>query len=210
MDKGIFQIIILIIGFVAVVRGYRRGLTGQICGLMGMAFGVVCCLIFTLPLSEFLKTIMPPLVSFPFPPFVYSILSSTLIYFIVFWVFRFLSSILNSAFKIFGLGMLNRLFGSAFCLLKYLIPLSIIFNLILCIKPDSALLDYSKADDGNLVQAVLMLAPNLLDCLSVDDLSHALQLLDAKKISFNFKSSNNVINLECCHRADNYKNKNDA
>ena len=207
MTGGIYQIIVLAVAAFAVVRGFRKGFTGQICGVLGLAFGAVCSIIFSPEVAAILKSIVPNLTSFPFPPFIYSVVAASLIYSCVYAAFKAFTKILQKALRVFRVGMLDRLAGSAFCILKYMLALSIVYNIILCINPNSPLLNYSKADDGNMVQSVLLLAPGLLGCISADDLAHAMQLLDAKKISCNFHISPDVINYKTTGIADNKKQR---
>lgn len=193
MEGGIYQVIVLIVAAYALMKGFRRGIAGQICGVMGMAFAIVCSYLFSGEVAENLRMVFPKTGNYPFPSFLYSIVASALIYTFVYYCFKIFTRILRNAMRIFRLGMLDKLAGAAFSLFKYMLGLSLIYNLILCVKPDSPLMQYSRADDGNMVASVLMLAPDILGSLSVEDLSHAMQLLDAKKISCNFKSSNSVI-----------------
>ncbi len=51
----------------------------------------------------------------------------------------------------------------------------------------------ASADDGNVVECVMLLAPGLLGCGSVEDLAHILQLKEAKKISCNITPEAGVI-----------------
>lgn len=194
-EGGIYQLIIVCVGAFALAKGFRRGFTGQISGLLGLGFGAVFAMLFAPEVEVSLAEIFSEKINFPFPPFLYGIVASSLIYFAVYLAVRFLTGVIRNLMRSLHIGMLDRLFGSAFCLFKYLMVVSIVYNLILCIKPDSSLLEYSKAADGNLVQDVLMLAPAVLGCFNADDLSHAMQLLDAKKISCNFNAREDVIKM---------------
>ena len=74
--------------------------------------------------------------------------------------------------------------------------LSIIYNLLLCINPDSRLMRWQNANDGNIVEEVLALSPALLGGLGAEELSHQVQLREARKISCNQSGTGGVINLE--------------
>lgn len=196
MSGGTYQIIVVAVAAFALIRGFQKGFTGQVCSILGMAFGAVCSIVFQAEGVEILSQIIPSMVSFPFPPFLYGILASSIIYFVVYYSVKYLTRIFRKLMKVLHVSMLDRLFGSAFCMLKYLLVLSIIYNLILCVDPESPLLKYAEADDGNMVQSVLLLAPGVLGCLDAEDLNHALQLIEAKKISCNFHDSRFVINID--------------
>ena len=196
MEDGFYHILILVVSTVAVISGFRKGFTGQVSGILGLAFGVVCARVFEQPSEEFFRALLPGISNSPFSEFIYSVISAATVYVIVYLVFRIFTAILRSALQIFYVGMLNRIMGSFFCLLKYLMFLSLFYNLILCVHPDSTLLRYARADDGNMVDEVTMLAPALLGCMGVDDLSHLWQLNEAKKISCNINRASDVIEIE--------------
>ena len=80
-------------------------------------------------------------------------------------------------------GLTGSLLGSVFCLISNMLLLSVFYNIWLGMKPHSDLMRYAKADDGNIVEAVMLLAPTLLGGESVSDLAHTLQLEEAKSIS---------------------------
>ena len=88
-------------------------------------------------------------------------------------------------------GMFNRLVGAFFSMTSSLLWLSIVFNLILFIHPDSGLLSYEKSDDGNMVALVMALTPAILGCPGADDFAHEVQLRKAATISCNFNKSYN-------------------
>lgn len=140
------------------------------------------------------RTILPGIQGHLGSAFIYSVLAAVMVYVIVYMAFRIFTKVLRSAMQVFYVGMLDSLLGSAFCLIKYMLFISIIYNLILCVNPSSPLMKYANADDGNVVECVILLAPGLLGCGSVEDLSHLIQLKEAKKISCNLTPSPDVIN----------------
>lgn len=196
MNEAVYHIIVIAVGAIAVVSGFRKGFTGQVSGILGLAFGTVCAHVFDVQAEEFLRALLPGLAGRPGSAFIYSVGSAALVYLAVYIFFRMLTRILRSAMQVFYVGLLDSLMGAAFCLLKYMLMISIIYNLILCVNPSSPLLRYANADDGNVVECVMMLAPGLLGCGSVQDLSHLLQLREAKKISCNINADSCVIHKE--------------
>jgi uncharacterized membrane protein required for colicin V production len=173
-----------------VLKGFRTGLIGQLTGVIGLAFGVVCSHLFKEPAKEIIADILPFSEDSVVQSFALSIFSTVAVYVIIFAVFSALKILLQSAVQIFRVGLLNSIGGSAFCLLKYMMGVSIVYNLILCFNPDSKLLKYATASDGNIVEGVLMLAPTILGGENAEDLAHRIQLKDAKKISINKNGSN--------------------
>lgn len=196
MSEAAYHIIVIVVAAVALFKGFRSGFTGQISGILGFAFGTVCCHVFGEDAEQMLRGILPSIAEVPGNTFIYSVMSVAVVYLVVFLIFRMLTGVLRSAMQVFGLGLLDRLFGSAFCMVKYLLFLSIVYNIIVCINPYSPLMKYANADDGNVVECVMLLAPEFLGCYSFADLSHILQLREARRISCNYPPSNSVIMRE--------------
>lgn len=196
MFDATYHIIVITVAAVAVIKGFRSGFTGQVSGVLGFAFGTVCSHIFDEQAEAVMRTLLPGLGSVAGSAFIYSVVSSALVYVAVYVLFKTLTRVLKSAMQVFYVGMLDKLLGSAFCLAKYMLMVSIAYNLVLCFNPRSPLLKYATADDGNVVEGVMLLAPGLLGCCSFEDLFHLLQLRDARKISCNIHGSHVVIERE--------------
>ncbi|GEM_PF-639002 len=198
MSDAIYHIIVMAVAAIAVIKGFRSGFTGQVSGILGFAFGTVCAHVFDTQSEEFVRAVLPGIEGKLGSAFIYSVLSAALVYVGVYFLFKILTKVLRSAMQVFYVGMLDSLMGSAFCLMKYMLMLSIVYNLILCVNPDSRLLKYANADDGNVVECVLLIAPGLLGCGSCEDLSHLIQLREAKKISCNINCVPDVIETDNC------------
>lgn len=194
MNDATYHIVAIAVAAIAIIKGFRIGFTGQVSGVLGFAFGTVCAHVFDEQAEAFMRMILPGLEGRPGCSFVYSVCAAALVYLTVFMIFRIFTKVLRSAMQVFYVGMLDKLLGAAFCLVKYMLVLSIIYNLILCVNPSSPLMKYATAEDGNIVEVVMMLAPGLLGCHSYEDLSHIMQLREAKKISCNINSLQDVIN----------------
>lgn len=193
MSDGFYLAIVLVVAFLAIVAGFRRGITRQIASVLALAFGVVAARILG---AEFTDSFLWARSFSPEPEYhevTVDLVCCSVIYAAVFLAFSMLSGILSGAMSVFQVGMFNRLLGAFFSLLKNLMWLSIIFNLLLCYRPDCGLLRFEASNDGNLVAAVMDLSPALLGCYGAEDFAHFHQLKEAKFISCNFKSSSNVI-----------------
>lgn len=193
MGDAIYHIIVIAVAGIAVIKGFRSGFTGQVSGILGFAFGTVCAHVFDSEAEAVVRSLLPELRTAPGAAFIYSVISAVAVYVAVYLMFRMFTKVLRSAMQVFYVGMLDSLLGSAFCLMKYMLLVSIVYNLILCVNPSSSLLRYASADDGNVVECVMLLAPGLLGCGSVTDLAHILQLKEAKKISCNINPEAGVI-----------------
>lgn len=198
MSEAIYHIIVMGVAVIAVIKGFRVGFTGQVSGVLGFAFGTVCTHVFDSQAEEIVRMCLPWIQDRAGSAFIYSVLSAAIVYVSVYLIFRLLTRVLRSAMQVFYVGMLDSLLGAGFCLMKYMLMLSILYNLILCLNPTSRLLRYANADDGNVVECVMLIAPGLLGCGSVEDLSHLLQLREAKKISYNLNSRPSVIEMGTC------------
>lgn len=185
MSAAAYHIVVIVIAAVAVIKGFRSGFTGQVSGVLGFAFGTVCTHVFSDQSEAFMRAMLPGLEGHVGSAFIYSVTSAALVYIVVYLLFKILTKVLRSAMQVFYVGMLDRLLGAAFCLAKYMLLLSIVYNLIVCVNPSSQLMKYATSDDGNVVECVMLLAPGLLGCHSFEDFSHILQLREAKKISQN-------------------------
>lgn len=193
MSEASYHIIVIVVGAVAVIKGFHSGFTGQVSGVLGFAFGTVCTHVFSDQADTFMRAVLPWLSGHVGAGFIYSVTSSALVYGAVYLFFKFFTRVLRSAMQVFYVGMLDKLLGAAFCLMKYMLVLSIVYNLIVCVDPSSPLMKCATADDGNVVEGVMLLAPGLLGCTSFEDLSHLIQLREARKISYNLPPAEIVI-----------------
>ena len=185
--------VVLIVAFVAIASGFRRGITRQLASLLGFAFGAVAARILTPDLMPKFQWVTGFTPDADFNDFAMNLVCSVSIYFVVYCLFSVFSGILQGALSVFNIGMFNRLLGAFFSLIKNLLWLSIIFNLLICFQPTSELLGYERADDGNLVASVMEISPAILGCYGGKDFAHFHQLKEAKAISRNFNTSSNVI-----------------
>ena len=184
---------VVLVALWSLAYGFRQGISFQVASLLGMAFGAVAARILSPELESHFQWATNLSHTDEFGNFAPNLVCSAVIYFVVFWLFALLAPLLKMALAMFRVGILNRIAGSLFCLLKNLLWLSIFFNLILCFSAPETLLRFEKANDGNLVAAVMALTPGILGCYGAADFAHFNQLKEAKSISCNFKSSNYVI-----------------
>lgn len=185
--------LVLLVAFFAIVRGFRQGLTRQLASLLGFGFGAVAARVLTPEFTESFQFTSHVSPAPEFKEFTANLICGVVIYIIVYGLFSLLSGVLSSALSVFDVGMFNRLTGAFFSLIKNLLWLSIIFNFLLCFKPDSGLLSYERADDGNLVATVMDMTPAILGCYGAEDFAHFHQLKEAKSISCNFNKRKYVI-----------------
>lgn len=193
MINIIYFVAVLIVAFWAVVSGFRKGITHQIASLLGFAFGAVAARILTPEFSQHFSWVTPLSQSPEFQEFSTNLVCAVCIYIVVFVLFYIFSGILQWILATIPVGMFNRILGSVFALTKNLLWLSIVFNLLLCFSSESELLRYERANDGNLMAAVMSMTHTFLGCDGAEEFAHFYQLKEAKSISCNFNKDNNVI-----------------
>lgn len=194
MELLICNIVVCGVIFLAAVRGWRRGFTGQVGAVLGFAFGSVCAHIAAPELSPFIGELLPD-ASGVERAYVSSFLTGSVVYVAVYLAASALTRVIASAMNVFQTTLIDALFGSLFSIFNSLLLLSLVFNLILCMKPEGPLLDTAAHGDGNAVGEVLLLAPAVVGSLDVDDLHHAVQIREARKISQNLGAGQDVITI---------------
>lgn len=182
--------------FVAGIRGWHRGFTGQVCAVTGFCIASLCTHIFS---SEVNMAIIEPLIPSDNPTAVHfatSFLSSAVVYAIVYGVCVSLTGVVRRALSMLESGILDSLFGALFGIFNGVFLLSIAMNLWLCLNPEGPLLKLCGSDDANAPQTVLLLAPAVFGSPDACDLHHEVQLREARKISCNLRPLPGVITQE--------------
>lgn len=116
-----FDIVIVGLSVIAFVRGFRRGLIGELAGLVALALGVYGAARFS-PTTETL--IAPYLAGYPTRLVAFGL---TLLIIVV--AVYLVSSILTRLAKAVALSVPNRVFGGVFCIAKVLLIVSCIIGL---------------------------------------------------------------------------------
>lgn len=190
----VVSIAVLLIG---VVRGYRRGFTGLAPSVLALACGAVVANVAGEGAAAAMQGWLPVGEEDTFRPFMASFLPAAAVYCIAYTVVEVITGILRRILGVIGFGILNALSGAIFCSFNYLVWLSMLFNLIICLDHDSTLIRTLSHDDGNIVGVVLVVAPAVVGAESPAELNHAIQVRDARKIS-----SADVINKEKLNQRD--------
>lgn len=196
MPTALFHLIAIAVAVYAVVKGFRVRFTRQLASVLGLAFGSVSAHMAMEPLEEWMRDSLPLHPDPAVASFVYSVTAVAAVYTAVFLLFKILGPLLRSAMMVLDAGMLDSLLGAAFSLWKYLLALSIAYNLYACFDPSSPLVKYAADDDGNVIEAVMHVAPLMLGCEDVAELAHSLQLRDARKISINLSPPASVNKMD--------------
>ncbi|MCH5239621.1 MAG: CvpA family protein [Muribaculaceae bacterium] len=178
--------LILVIGVTlwSLAYGFRYGLTSQLSSLLGVAFGAVASRVLTPVFIDDFQWTAHISQADEFKDFTANLFCACAIYIVVYMLFAFTAPLLRKAMSVIEVGIINRLLGACFVMLRNLLLLSIILNVFLCLSLRSGLMSYEKANDGNPVAAVMALTPAILGCFGSEDFAHFLQLKEAKSISF--------------------------
>ena len=183
MVDAFLHLVVIVTAVWGLFRGYREGFTGQILSVLGLTVGAVASNAFGDECTVWLYDTFSQDAYSPSSTFLYNLTGHTAIFSIVYLLFAFVGKVLKSIMGFFGIDVLNGMAGAFFGAFKYLFVLSIVYNFAGGTYPDSKMMRYAGADDGNLVELVMLIAPRVMGSLDCEDLHHLLQLKEAKTIS---------------------------
>lgn len=195
MSDAIYHLIVIAFAVAGVARGYRGGLTRQAASVVGLAFGIVCAHLFSTPVADWLFGLWPHMESRLGGIYFVEMLSSSAVFLAVYYLMALFNVLLRSALSLFSSGMLNSLMGAAYGLARYMFFVSIAFNLLVGFNPRSRLLKFAVDNDANVVSVVTEMAPAAFGLPGPDELFFEKQLDDARYISLNSTTAENVIEL---------------
>lgn len=178
-----YALIILLIAAMAVVWGFRRGFARQTPAIIGVAFGIICARLLAPGLHDVLYGAFPTAHGRVEEKFVYDSVSGGLVFFAVYMIFATVTSFIGKVLQRDDRSILDNISGSLFALFKYMLFTSIILNVLLALNLNSPLLKSARSDDGNIITEVMLISPSVLGGEDVEELSHEVQLEEAKKIS---------------------------
>lgn len=179
----IYHLAVLLTAAFSLIVGFRKGFARQIPSLIGFAFAIVSCRLLSPGLENILYGAFPSVHGKVEETFVYDTLSTAIIFTAVYFIFKTITSFIGKILQKGDHGILDNLGGAVVSGTVYLTAISIVLNLMVALNRDSVLLKYVKSDDGNVVEETMLLSPALLGGEDVMELSHKLQLEEAKKIS---------------------------
>ena len=183
MGEAIYHILVIAVALVGMFRGFHAGLLRQMSAVLGFLFGIVGARAFGPELALWLGGWFPAIYHPVAKTFFLSILAHGIVWGLSMFLFSMFAGVINFILGFIPVGIMNSIAGAAFCLLKYLTFLSILFDLALCRPFDSPLMHCARHDDGNLVDCVIRLAPEFLGTMSAEEYVHQVQLWEARKIS---------------------------
>ena len=138
---NIFDVIILIILLYGLIKGFIKGFVIEIAGIIALILGVTGSFKFTSILEVYLNSYVD------WSPKTIQVISFIILFIIIIYAVSLLAKMITKTLKIIALGMINRIFGGIFGLLKWCVILSSLvlvsqeINEIITLIPDKTLKD---------------------------------------------------------------------
>lgn len=199
---ALYQILAIAVIAIGVLRGIKRGATGQIDSLLGLGFGLTAARILHEDIAEYIMHQWPEICIAADPLFLPEAIGTMMVFAIFYAVMIAIGPLLYRILASLHGGVINIMVGVVIGVAKYVVMLSFVFNILIGINPSSALLKSAEGDDGNLSEGVLLVAPAFTGTQNFEDYAHAIQMAEAAKISCNQKAPCSVINNKLIRRID--------
>lgn len=184
MITAFFSIVIVAAAVFSIMRGFRSGLARQTGKALGCSFGIVAARAFGSQIEGWFEPAMVWLPNLdPGAAFVVSTFSAAIPFVLAYLLVGSLGMVLSYVMRLMPVSSLGRVAGAIVALFNAMVWISLGLNLLLCRGARDVLLNTACAGDGNLIEEVMLLSPALLGARNCDDLFHAIQLDDAKRIS---------------------------
>ena len=138
---NIFDVIILIILLYGLIKGFIKGFIIEVAGIIALILGVTGSFKFARILEVSLNSYVD------WSPKTIQIASFIILFIIILYAVSLLAKMITKTLKIIALGMINRVFGGIFGLLKWCVILSSLvlvsqeINEIITLIPDKTLKD---------------------------------------------------------------------
>ena len=152
---SILDILILIVLFGGLAYGFHKGLVSQLGSLSGVIIGVIVCQLIGGTVADFAQQVFSP-------SYTTRVVSVILLFIIVYVAVRLVAKLINKVFKVLHLKALDRIAGALFVAFKWMLVLSFLLNLYATFFTAGNIQAESSLANGNVIQAVLDLAPNTL------------------------------------------------
>lgn len=152
---SLLDVLILIVFFGGLAYGFYKGILSQLGSLGGIVLGILVCQLFGGVVGDLAQKIFSP-------TYTTRVVSVILLFIIVYVAVRLLAKLMSTVLKKFHLKAIDRIAGGLFTAFKWTLVLSFALNLYATFFTSESLLDESSLAGGDVIQAVLDLAPNTL------------------------------------------------
>lgn len=152
------DIVMGLIFIIAFFLGLGKGLVRSLASLVGLVAGVYCAMFFSGYVQVYLER------WFHWSHDLYRIASFLITFFIIMFFFALLGRVLTKLVNFAMMGMVNKILGGIFNVLKYAFLLSVVFMFVNA-SEDYRILSREKRDASYLYHPVAALAPAILPAI---------------------------------------------
>ncbi|MCB9017205.1 MAG: CvpA family protein [Paludibacteraceae bacterium] len=159
------DILILLVLVFGVVRGIWKGFVLELAGFVGIILSIYAARFYSGLVLGFLESF------FGVGKEVSPIFAFLLTFLLAMLAFHFLALLADKFVSLIALGWLNKLLGGFLSLVKYILILSILFNLFDLTNTRLDLLDSGFQTKSKLYQPMKKIAPTILPCIDRNDIT---------------------------------------
>lgn len=137
-------------------KGFRNGLIIELASLAALILGVFVALHFSFYVEDFLRK------QFEMDETYLGIISFAITFIVVVLIVHLTGKIIHKVVNIIALGLLNRLAGGIFGILKAVIVLSVILYFVNMFDINSSYLKQEVKDDSHLYEPIQAIVPSIM------------------------------------------------
>lgn len=157
---SLIDFVLLIVIVAGIIVGARRGIIEQIASIVAIITAIVITRIYGDDATRFLCELIPSFKESG--PTICSVVGHITLFILVYFLIWLFGSVFRKFFHSLKLGLIDRVLGAIFCVLKYCLILSIVLNIWLLLSPGSKFTRESRMLNGKVCVAVVNFAPWLL------------------------------------------------
>ena len=143
-----FDILVVVILAVGLIRGYKRGFLSQLAGLVGLVAGLLIARALYISAGEYLAVKVGTSVMLG------QVLAFFLIWIAVPMILSLIANLLTKALQVVCLDFINRLLGAVLGGMKYLLLLSLLLQLVAFVDPKGEVVPRETMENSELYDMV--------------------------------------------------------
>ena len=143
-----FDILVVVILAVGLIRGYKRGFLSQLAGLVGLVAGLLIARALYISAGEYLAVKVGTSVMLG------QVLAFFLIWIAVPMILSLIANLLTKALQVVCLDFINRLLGAVLGGMKYLLLLSLLLQLVAFVDPEGEVVSRETMENSELYDMV--------------------------------------------------------